>query len=461
MEIAKTNLKQLGLFSLVMIAIVSVDSLRNLPIAAQYGFSLITFYLIAAILFFIPLAWVTSKLAVLYPETGGSFIWISNALGNSYGNLGIWLQWIYNIIWCPTIFVFISITLLSVISPELQNNKFYILTISLLSFWAISLFHCRGIHITAWISTVSVVLGTLIPMAILVILAAYWLFSGKPSATPLSVDSLIPTARDMLNISFFSNILFSLLGQEVIAMHAGNVKNPRETYPKAVFISAIVIIVSIIISSSALCVILPADKIGLASGLIDVLETFFAAHGIKNITFLLGGAIILGGLGIASSWMIGLARGVNVSLQRSHAPKWLQAVNKNEMPAGVLIMQALVFSFLLSLFLFFENINSSYWFLSAVTAQFALLYYILLFLSAIKLLLQTETKLINRIYAVVFPLLGITMCLVGILVGFVPPEFISTEERLIYKATMISIFVIITLFSFYRFILRKKNKKSS
>ena len=38
---------RLGLLPLVMIAIVSVDSLRNVPIGAQYGFSLISFYLLA------------------------------------------------------------------------------------------------------------------------------------------------------------------------------------------------------------------------------------------------------------------------------------------------------------------------------------------------------------------------------------------------------------------------------
>lgn len=459
MEIPVNRYKQLGLFSLVMIAIVSVDSLRNLPIAAQYGFSLITFYLVAAALFFLPLAWIVSKLAVIYPETGGSFIWISNAFGNSYGNLGLWLQWLYNIIWCPTIFVFISITLASLISPDLQNNKPFLLSVSLISFWGLSLFHCRGIHITSWISTVSVILGTLLPMACIIFLAAYWLLKGNPSATPLSLDSLYPKSHDLLNIGFFSNILFSLLGQEVIAMHAGNVKNPTKTYPKAVAISAIVIVTSIILSSTALCVILPAEKIGLASGLIDVLEEFFAVYNIKNVTIFLGGAIILGGLGIASSWMIGLARGINVSLNRIHAPKWLQNVNKNEMPAGVLVFQAIVFSLLLSFFLLFENINSSYWILSAITAQFALLYYILLFIAAIKLLLPTQKNTFNKMLAIFFPVLGCIMCVLGIIVGFVPPEFVQPKDKFAYEATIAGVFILITGFSFFRFIFKRKSNK--
>lgn len=447
--------KKLGVFSLVMIAIVSVDSLRNLPIAAQYGFSLVTFYLLAAIFFFLPLAWVASRLAVLYPKTGGSFIWISNAFGNSYGNLAIWLQWIYNIIWCPTIFVFISITLASLISPNLETNKIFILLSSLIFFWLLSLIHCRGIHMTSWISSISVFLGTLLPMSVIIFLAFYWVYSGNKSATEFNLYSFLPKSHDLKNISFFSNILFSLLGQEVIAMHAGNVKNPTKTYPKALTISAVIILITIILSSTSLCVILPAEEIGLASGLMDVLKKFFATYNIQNVTGLLGASIIIGGLGIASSWMIGLARGINVSLSTVNAPKWLQRLNKNEMPQGVLLLQALVYTVLLSFFLLFENINSSYWILSAITAQFALLYYILLFSAAIKLLLNKQQKLIKNILTIILPSLAITMCLIGIVVGFFPPEFVPEASRYTYEITMVSIFLVISIFSIFRFIVKK------
>ena len=75
----KHRQSELGWLALVMMAIISVDSLRNLPIAAQFGVSLITFYGIAGLFFFVPLAWVTSKLAITYPKTGGSYVWIREA----------------------------------------------------------------------------------------------------------------------------------------------------------------------------------------------------------------------------------------------------------------------------------------------------------------------------------------------------------------------------------------------
>ncbi len=43
--------KPLSVMSLVMINIIAIDSLRTLPMGAEYGFSLVFYYLLAAILF--------------------------------------------------------------------------------------------------------------------------------------------------------------------------------------------------------------------------------------------------------------------------------------------------------------------------------------------------------------------------------------------------------------------------
>jgi len=418
------NQKQsLGLLSLVLIAVVSVDSLRNLPIAAQYGFSLVTFYAIAGLTFFLPLAWITARLVKQYPELGGSYVWIKRAFGHRFGYLSILLQWLYNMIWYPTIFAFITATLAPLISHDLENNKWFILITSLVLFWLLSFLHCKGIRTSSWISGFSAIIGTLIPMLLIISFAVYWLLSGKPSATPLTWSALLPGSYDFKNIGFFSNILFSLLGLEVIAMHASNVYNPRKTYPVALGISAILILLTIMCSSLALCVIMPAEKIILVSGLIDVLQVFFSAYHIQNISTIIGACIIIGSLGIASSWMIGLARGLQVALSSMNAPDWLQRLNKNQMPSGVLFFQAVVFSFLLCSFLFFPNINHSYWILSAITAQFALSYYVLLFLASIKLLRQKKQSPINNILSIVLPGMGIIIGLLGVIVGFIPPDF--------------------------------------
>ena len=46
--------KILSTFSLVMINVIAVDSLRSLTAGAEYGFALVFFYIVAGLFFFIP-----------------------------------------------------------------------------------------------------------------------------------------------------------------------------------------------------------------------------------------------------------------------------------------------------------------------------------------------------------------------------------------------------------------------
>jgi hypothetical protein len=50
----KTEYRMLSVFSLVMITVGSVDSIRNLPATALFGSSLLFFFVAAAILFLLP-----------------------------------------------------------------------------------------------------------------------------------------------------------------------------------------------------------------------------------------------------------------------------------------------------------------------------------------------------------------------------------------------------------------------
>ena len=57
--------KPLGVFTLITINIIAIDSLRNLPANAASGYSIISYYAIAALCFLLPCALITAELATL------------------------------------------------------------------------------------------------------------------------------------------------------------------------------------------------------------------------------------------------------------------------------------------------------------------------------------------------------------------------------------------------------------
>jgi len=407
----------------------------------------------------LPLAWVASQLAVRFPNVGGSYLWVEAAFGKTFGYLSVWLQWTYNIIWYPTIFAFIASTLLSLINPDIQSNKWLILLICAGSFWLITFIHSFGMRASSWISSVSAIIGTIFPMFLMIGFAAYWIISSAPSATPLSMQGLLPNAEAYTNLAYFANILFSLLGLEVIAMHAGNVVNPEKAYPRAIFFSATIILTTLILSSLALCIVIPPGKLMLLSGIMDVFRLFFASYHFPLGTTLIGWCIVIGGFGIASSWMIGLARGLHVAMASTNAPAVLQKLNRHGVPVNVLCFQGVIYTILLSAFLLFPNVNSSYWLLSAMSAQFALLYYVLLFSAAIKLFSTMPQSSWNRFLGYVLPGIAALVSVSGIAVGFIPPSNVGAAHVLSYEFFMVCSLIAFCVVPFL--VLQKKHGKKS
>ena len=66
-DIAKSVAK-LSVFSIIMITITSVDSIRNLPGAALLGSHAISFFVLAGLCFFVPTALVCAEMSTTYPK---------------------------------------------------------------------------------------------------------------------------------------------------------------------------------------------------------------------------------------------------------------------------------------------------------------------------------------------------------------------------------------------------------
>src|SRR5579871_1629690 len=123
-----TRRRVLKVFQLVMINVIAVDSIRSLPYSAVYGFSLVFYYILAALLFFIPSGFVAAELATGWPNTGGIYIWVREAFGKKISTIVIWLNWTYNLAWYPTMMALMAGSIAYLVDPTLANNKVYLVS---------------------------------------------------------------------------------------------------------------------------------------------------------------------------------------------------------------------------------------------------------------------------------------------------------------------------------------------
>ncbi|KTD09440.1 APC family permease [Legionella jamestowniensis] len=443
--------KVLSVFSLVMINIIAVDSLRTLPISAKLGLPLVTYYAVAAFTFFIPVALVAAELATAYPNTGGLYVWVREAFGRRAGFITIWLQWIYNVVWYPTILAFIAATLSYLFAPQLANNKFYLLGTTLSLFWIFTLLNCFGMKISSIVSIIGATLGTILPMVGISILGVLWLLQGRPLAVDMP-SNWLPDFSSIGNLSLFSAVLFGLLGMEMSAVHAEEVKNPQRDYPRAILYSALLIFATLVFGSLAIVIVVPNPQLSVVSGLIDAYAVFFNAYNLPKMTAVIALLIILGGLSGVSAWIIGPTKGLLVSAQDGSLPEIFSKINRYGAPVAILMTQGIIFSLLSSVFILFDSINAAYWILSDLSAQMALLVYVFMFSAAIKLRYskpdQPRSYKIPGGNAVMWLVAGVgtLCCITAMLIGFVPPTQIPISNVFFFEAFLIGglfLFVVI------------------
>jgi amino acid transporter len=452
--------KKIGVFTLMMINVIAIDNLRSLTIGAEYGLALVSFYALAALLFFIPTILVTAELATGWPTTGGVYIWVREAFGRQWGFLTIWLQWVYNVVWYPTIFAFIAGIFAYMINPELTHNKYFMLSVILSAFWIITFINCLGLKVSGVINVVGAIVGTIFPMTLIALLGLYWVYSGKPTEIHFTGMSLLPHQTHLSDLAFLTNILFGLMGIEMSAVHAGDVRNPRRNYPRALIYSAVIILMTLIFACLAITIVIPVRELNLVSGLIDAFGIFFAAYHMTWFIPIIAVLIILGGLSGATAWILGPARGLLVASSDTHLPAFFTRQNKNHMPVGILLTQGFVVTMICAVFLIMPSVNSSYWVLSNLTAQLALLFYILMFAAAIRL--RHKHSHVKRAYRIPGGLIGTTLvcgigiatCVFAIIIGFLPPTQIAVGNVGMYEAILIGGIIICALPPFILNIIR-------
>lgn len=462
-QINNNKQKPLRIFNIVMINVIAVDSLRSLTFSAEYGFTLVFYYFLAALTFFIPTALVSAELATAWPNKGGIYVWVREAFGDLAGFIIIWLQWVYNIVWYPTILSFIAATLAYLINPSLADSKLYMLLVIIVVFWGATFVNFYGMRISSLVSTLGALLGTLFPMLFIIGLGIFWWLKGNPSQIHFTTTEFFPKLTSVTDLSFLTAVLFGLVGIEMSAVHADEVKNPGRVYPRALLVSTIIILLSLILSSLAIALVIPKRELNVVTGLVQAFVIFFAAYHLSWMGPIITLLIIVGGIGSVATWIIGPTKGLLVAAQDGSVPPLFGITNKRGVPVTLLIFQATIFTLLCTVFLLMPTVSSSYWVLTAMTAQLAMLVYVALFAAAFWLSIKRSE--VPRPYRIPFGIfgmsivciLGITSSIIAIILGFLPPSQLSIGNLILYEAILIIGILLFTAPPIIIYLLRKPN----
>lgn len=422
----------LTIFSLTMITVGSVDSIRNLPATALFGSQLIFFFIFGALFFLIPAALVSAELASGWAKQGGVYVWVKEAFGRKAGFLAIWLQWIENVIWYPTILSFVAGTIGYLIHPSLASNAYFLWAVIVSSFWGATWINLRGMRSSAVFSTVCALSGLLLPMTLIIGLGAAWIMGGNPLQVQFDMHSISPHWQDKSLWVSLTAIMLSFCGVEIATVHANDVEEPQRAFPRALIYSVLIILSTLILGSLAIAVVLPQNDINLVAGIMQAFDAFFAQYSLLWFMPIVAVMLVMGGLGGVSNWIIAPTKGLLVAAQEGNLPQSFTRQNRHGAPVVMLLAQASIVTILSTLFLFMPSVNGSYWLLTALAAQLYMLMYLLMFAAAIKLRFSAPKHPRafripggNNIGMLIVAGIGIIGTIITLIVSFIPPNNIN------------------------------------
>ncbi len=440
--------KVLGLFALAMINVAAVLSIRNFPSMAVYGWTCIGWYVIGAIFFLIPISLAGAELATGWPEGGGVYAWVKQAFGEKGGFTALFCEWSNNLVWFPTVLSFIASTLAFALTPTLATSGLYMFTVMMIAFWGTTAIAYFGEVVSTKFGNVGVILGSIIPSILIIILGVWWLGSGAAIVLPpFTFEAMIPTIS-LATLPFFSTVILLFAGMEMAGFHALETRNPQEDYPKAMAVSAVIIVACTVLATLAIAIVIPADQLNLASGVMQAIQYFFNAANVPWMVAPMAILITLGGVVSLAAWLIGPAKGLGVVAEEGNMPPIFDRTNKYGAPVAVLVIQALIGSAISLLYVFLPSVNQAYWILSAITVELLCIVYILVFAAVIKLRYsQPDTPRPFRIPGGMAGIwivggLGILGTAFSFIVGLMPPAYFQISAITYVGAVLLGTFLL-------------------
>ena len=433
------NRKHLSVFLLAMMNVAVIMSLRGLPMMAEEGLSLLFYLGFSAVVFLIPTALVSAELATGWPQASGVYGWVKEAFGDHVGFTAIWLQWIQNVIWYPTILAFAAGALSYLfLDPSLADSKWFNLVVILTVYWDATLINFRGVVASGLLSSLGVICGTLFPGLLIIGLGIAWGLLGKPLAFTQASSHFFPDFSNFSNVAFLAGVVLLFAGMEVSAVHASEVKDPKKDYPKAIFLATVIILVVFTFGSLAIAAVLPPDKISLTAGLMQAFKELLTLFHIEWLLPVLGLFVAFGSIGGVAAWIVGPSKGLFATAKAGDIPPLLETKNSRNVPTHILLIQGAIVTLLSLVFLLMPTVSTAFFLLTALTAILYLIMYILLYAAAIRL--RYIAPNVPRAYKVPggnFGMwcvagLGILGALFAITVGFFPPKQLAIGSPLFY-----------------------------
>ena len=271
--------RELNLLDLVLAQILLVVVPDFFGTAVKAGPMHVALWLSAIVLFFIPLALIVAHLNRLMPLEGGLYEWARLAFNDQVGFLVAWNLWLFIMLYVAVIGL-VTTTFIAYAFPPLgwmADSKWAVMAASVVLIAAQIGLAAIGFSVGKWFNNAGSV-AVLITVAVLVGLPLVNLWRGNLSSFhPLR---LVAPPLTVFTLSVFSKMTFGALsGFEYVAIFAGESRNPVRNIGRSILLTAPVIVLIYILTTSAILAYVSPDSVDVIGPIPQALRRGFGAFG--------------------------------------------------------------------------------------------------------------------------------------------------------------------------------------
>ena len=258
MSSQKSKAEKLSLTALILMIFTSVYGFNNMPRSFYLmSYGSITFFIGAAILFFIPFAFMMAEYGAAFKnETGGIYSWMEKSVNAKYAFVGTFMWYTSAVIWMVNVSSGIWVPLSNAIMGIDTTKNWTIFglgatkTLGILGvIWIIlvTFISTKGIEKIKKITSVGGTAVAFLNILLIVGAIAILIGNGGRLAQPIEglktfITSPNPAYQTLISImSFLVFAIFAFGGIEVVGGLVDQTEEPEKNFPKGLTLSAIVI----------------------------------------------------------------------------------------------------------------------------------------------------------------------------------------------------------------------------
>lgn len=435
----------MGFWDVLLFNIATVLGPRWIAAAAHNGTSSISLWILAAVLFFVPSAFVITELSTRFPEEGGLYVWSKEAFGDFHGFVAGWTYWIYTLFYFPGLLM-ASAAMAAYIGGKggahLAQDRIFLMVASMALLLVAVVLNIIGLNIGKWLQNAGGVC-TYVPLLMLVGMGAYLWYRSGPQVH-FTWSNVLPV-WNFDTVNFWPQIAFAFAGFELCSAMSEEVRDPQKTLPRAIFASGFMVAGIYIAGTVALLAMLPPPAVDPKSGVLQALTASSTLLRIGLFGIVAAILVSIGNAGGVGSTVAGIARvpfvvGIDRYLPSAFGkihPKW-------KTPWVSILVQALISCAILLLAQLKANPDDAYQGLVDAGTILYFIPFVYMYGAAIKLAYRKDRgasanqMLIpgGKFGVWLAGSLGLLVVVAGIVLSLIPPA--ETANKWIFETKLVS-----------------------